>query len=189
MNYGANEGTWMVWDPTTGQGGDGAMVLTSKPNGGSRVADFVDGLSNTVGFAEVRAHGAYLLGGSPTATPPATAADQLALGGTLKNDSAHTGWTEGQTFQTGVTFALPPSTVVNFTSGGTTTEVDYISSRDGSSATNISYASAISRSYHTGGIVNVLLMDGSTRTVPSSVSVQAWRAAGTRSGRETLTLD
>ena len=54
-------GTWMVWDPNTGQGGDGAIVLTSDRNGGTKVGDIADGLSNTIGFTEVKAYGAYLL--------------------------------------------------------------------------------------------------------------------------------
>src|SRR5947207_1059077 len=53
-DYAANVGTWMVWNPNTGQGGDGAIVYTSDPNGGNKVAAFTDGLSNTVGYAEVK---------------------------------------------------------------------------------------------------------------------------------------
>jgi prepilin-type N-terminal cleavage/methylation domain-containing protein/prepilin-type processing-associated H-X9-DG protein len=185
LNYAANEGTWLVWNPVGGQGGDGAIVLTNDPNGGTRPADFLDGLSNTVGFAEVKAWGAYLLGGSPTATPPSTPAEQLALGGSLKTDVTHTGWTEGQTFHNGVTFALTPNTVVKFSSGGQDYDVDYVSSRDGSSATNRSFASMISRSYHP-GVVNVLLMDGSVRSVSSTIDLPTWRALGTRAGGEVV---
>ena len=36
-------------------------------------------------------------------------------------------------------------------------------------------------------IVNVTLCDGSVRTVPYSISLQAWRALGTRNGGETVT--
>ena len=185
LSYAANVGSWLVWNPSTGQGGDGAIVLTSSPLGGTRHADFSDGLSNTIGFAEVKAWGVYLLGGSPTATPPSTAAQQLALGGTAKIDSAHTGWTEGQTFHNGVTFALSPNTVVPFTSGTTTYDVDYVSVRDGASATAPSYASMVSRSYHT-GLVNVVLMDGSVRAVRSSINLNTWRALGTRAGGEVV---
>jgi type II secretory pathway pseudopilin PulG len=118
LNYAANEGTWLVWDPNTGIGGDGPIALTSDPRGGVAISEVTDGLSNTVGFAEVKAYGAYLLGGSPTPNPPATPADQVALGGNLRTDSAHTGWTEGQTFHNGVTFVFPPNTKVPFVSGG-----------------------------------------------------------------------
>ncbi|HEY1189447.1 MAG TPA: DUF1559 domain-containing protein, partial [Gemmata sp.] len=188
LNYAANVGSWMVWNPVTGQGGDGAIVLTSNSNGGTRHADFTDGLSSTVGFAEVKAYGAYLLGGAPTATPPATPAEQLALGGSLKTNSTHTGWTEGQTFHNGVTFVHTPNTVVSYTDPTGTYTVDYVSSRDGSSATAPSFAAMTSRSYHT-NVANVLSMDGSVRSVSSSVTLSAWRAAGTRNGGETVGLD
>src|SRR5262249_12480105 len=155
---------------TTGQGGNGAFPM----NQGNRVADFVDGLSNTVGFAEVKAYTSYLLGaGLPAgAAPPASPAALLALGGALKANVGHTGWTEGQTFQTGLTFVFTPSTPVLYTdAGGNTYDVDYVSSRDGSSATRLSYAAMTARSYHSGGVVNVLLMDGSVRAVDPSISL------------------
>jgi prepilin-type processing-associated H-X9-DG protein len=58
-------------------------------------------------------------------------------------------------------------------------DVDYVSSRDGSSATAPSYAAMIARSYHS-NLVNVLLMDGSVRSVTSSIDLATWRALGTR---------
>jgi prepilin-type N-terminal cleavage/methylation domain-containing protein/prepilin-type processing-associated H-X9-DG protein len=187
-SYAANVGTWFVYDPTAGRGGDGAFPM----NIGARVADFTDGMSNTVGFAEVKVFGAYLLGSGAlpaNAAPPASPAALLAMGGTLKTDVTHTGWTEGQTFQTGLTFVFPPNTQVSFVSNGTTYDVDFVSSRDGSSATNLSYAAMTSRSFHSGRVVNALLMDGSVRTVKSTISQQAWWAAGTRNGGESLGLD
>src|SRR5262245_23194726 len=50
LNYAANMGTWFIWNPATGQGGDGALPvnLQTKPAG------FLDGMSNTIGFAEVK---------------------------------------------------------------------------------------------------------------------------------------
>ena len=161
---GANFGSWFVYDPNTGKGGDGAFPL----NRGCRIGDFTDGLSNTIGFAETKAYGNYLLGGNaPTvanAPTPNTVADFLALGGTFKTDE-HTGWTEGQGFQTGMTFTLPPNTVTEFTdSTGAVWDVDYVSNRDGSSATKYSYDVLTSRSYHP-GVVCVFIMDGSVRTL------------------------
>lgn len=186
-SYAVNLGTWFVWDPNNGNTGDGAFAMNRE----MVFADYTDGTSNTVGLAEVKVFGAYLLGsGSLPANspPPNTPADVLALGGSLKTDVTHTGWTEGQTFQTGVTFVFPPHTKTPFSSGGLDYDVDYVSNRDGSSATKLSYAAMTSRSYHT-GVVNVLLMDGSVRAVRSTVSQTAWRAAGTRAGGETIGLD
>ena len=44
------------------------------------------------------------------------------------------------------------------------------------------------RSAHSGG-VNVAMCDGSVRFVPTVVDLEAWRAAATRKGNETLSLD
>jgi hypothetical protein len=157
-------------------------------NLGTRPGDFTDGLSNTVGFAEVKAYGSYLLNtGVPrslSAPPPATPAALVGLGGSLKANVSHTGWTEGQTFQTGFTFVFAPGTPVPYTTGGLTYDVDYVSSRDGSSATLPSYAAMTARSYHAAGAVNLLLMDGSVRPVPPSIDLATWRALGTRAGGE-----
>src|SRR5262249_9800392 len=152
--------------------------------------DFPDGMSNTIGYAEVKAYGTYLLGGSPTATPPANAAAVAALGGSLRTDSTHTGWTEGQTFHNGVTFVVTPKTNRSFMNPADSLlyDVDYVSSRDGSSATAKSYASMASRSYHSGG-VNVLYMDGSVHFVRSSIDLVTWRALGTRAGGEVVTVE
>jgi prepilin-type N-terminal cleavage/methylation domain-containing protein len=190
MNYAANEGSWFVWDPNTGKGGDGAFPLSSTGLG-LKATDFKDGMSNTIGFAEVTVFGDYLLGSGslPANTPPpGNAAAVVALGGSLKTAITHTGWTEGQTFQTGVTFVLPPNTVVPFVSAGVTHNVDWVSSRDGSSATVLSYAVMTSRSYHP-GVVNVFLMDGSVRQVSNSITPAAWTAASTRKGNESIGLD
>jgi len=187
-SYAANVGTWFVLDPATGQGGDGAFPM----NAGCTVADFTDGLSNTVGFAEVKVFGAYLLGTGSfqhNTPPPADPAALVALGGTLKTNVTHTGWTEGQTFQTGLTFVFPPNTQVPFVSNGATYDVDYVSSRDGSSATKLSYAAMTARSFHGGRVVNALLMDGSVRAIKSSISQPTWWAAGSRNGGEVFTLD
>jgi prepilin-type N-terminal cleavage/methylation domain-containing protein len=176
--YAYNVGQWFVWDPNTGLGGDGVFAM----NKCLRLTDIRDGTSHTVGFAEVKAFQPYLLGGNaPNALlvpPPASPAAVLAYGGKLST-TGHTGWTEGQTFQTGFTFVLTPNMVVPFTNATGNYDVDYISDRDGSSATNYSYDSVTSRSYHGGDMVNVLKMDGSVQTVSAGIDLLVWRAAGT----------
>ena len=49
-NYGFNFGTWFVYNPLTGQGGDGSFF----PNARLRIAAFTDGTSNTLLASEVR---------------------------------------------------------------------------------------------------------------------------------------
>jgi prepilin-type N-terminal cleavage/methylation domain-containing protein/prepilin-type processing-associated H-X9-DG protein len=192
--YGANVGTWMVWNPNTGSGGDGALPFTGQPSGGTTHASYRDGLSNTIGFAEVKAYTWTRVSNTalPANTPPpATVADVLALGGTLNTTglpSGHTGWTEAQTFHIGVTFVLTPNTPTLLNVAGTDYDIDQLTSREGSSTTRISFDVVTARSYHTGG-VNVLLMDGSVRFVTDSVSQAAWQAAATRAGGEPFGLD
>jgi prepilin-type N-terminal cleavage/methylation domain-containing protein/prepilin-type processing-associated H-X9-DG protein len=185
--YGANEGTWMVWNPSGATGGNGAFPIVAYPQQkGLRLMDMVDGTSTTVGFADVKAFGSYLRGsGTAPTTPPNTAADVLALGGSLKTVVAHTGWTEGQTFQTGLTFVLPPNTFVAYpnSADGLTYDVDWVSGLDGSSTTATSYAAMTARSYHSNG-VNTMFMDGSVRFITSAIDPTTWRALGTRNGGE-----
>jgi prepilin-type processing-associated H-X9-DG protein len=185
LSYAANVGSWFVFDPNKGEGGDGAIPI----NNATRPADFTDGLSNTIGFCEVKAYGSYFLGnGQPNtrnAPPPSSPSAMLALGGSLKSSVAHTGWTEGQTFQTGFTFVFTPNTVVSYTDpSGQNYDVDYVSSRDGSSATRLSFAAMTARSYHSAGTVNALFMDGSVRPIGPTIDLTTWRALGTRASGE-----
>lgn len=193
--YGANGGVWIVWNPNTGFGGDGAFPFSSQPNGGNTIGSFTDGTSNTIGFAEVKAYTWNRVSNTslPANTPPPqTVADVLALGGTLNVSSGipsgHTGWTEAQTFHIGVTFVLTPNTPTLLNVGGTNYDIDQLTSREGSSATRISYDVVTSRSYHS-GVVNVLFMDGSVRSVSNTINQAPWRAAATRAGGEVIGLN
>jgi hypothetical protein len=69
--------------------------------------------------------------------------------------------------------------------GGNTSDIDFVSNQEAATATGFTYAAVTSRGYPT-GIVNVLLMDGSVRSVTTSISVQTWQALGTRSGGEVV---
>jgi hypothetical protein len=60
--------------------------------------------------------------------------------------------------------------------------------QEGRSATITTFAAITSRSYHT-DLVNVGLMDGSVRSIRSSVSLTTWRAMGTRAGGEVIVND
>lgn len=188
LNYAANFGTWFIWSPATGQGGNGAIAVNTF----TRPADFTDGLSNTIGFAEVKAYQPYIRNTTdptvPNAPFPADAAAvaSLAATGSFRGEIGHTEWTDSPCHQSGFTFVFAPNTSVSFATGGTTYDIDVLTQVEGSHASKPSYAAITSRSYHTNGVVNVLLMDGSVRTVSPSINLTVWRALGSRNGGEVV---
>jgi prepilin-type N-terminal cleavage/methylation domain-containing protein/prepilin-type processing-associated H-X9-DG protein len=190
MTYGFNFGTWFVYDPATGAGGDGMFY----PNARLRPADISDGMSNTLGAAEVKAFTPYVRNtADPGPTPPSpagvaglAAGGQLKLGPNLNDNTGHTEWPDGRVHHSGFTTGFTPNTKVPFSSGGVNYDIDYNSRQEGNSATVRTYAAITARSYHSGGIVNVLLMDGSVRSMSPSISLVTWRALGTRLGGEVV---
>ena len=125
------------------------------------------------------------------AAPPATAADVVTMAntGTYRGEIAHTEWTDSPSHQSGFSFVMTPNTKVIYNTSGTMVDIDLLTQVEGSSATKPTYSAVTSRSYHSGNLVNVLLMDGSVRGVTSTVSQTTWRAYGTRAGGEVATLD
>lgn len=188
LNYGFNEGTWFIFDPQTGSAGDGVF----HPNRASRPGDLSDGLSNTLGVAEVKAFQPNLWDtGNPStlgAAPPATPADLAPYFGGTFDSNGHTEWVEGDVHESGVTTTFTPNQVVPYTVSGITYDIDLTSLRDGESITLPTYAAVTARSYHA-GIVNVLLMDGSARSVSNHIDLGVWRAIGTRAGGEPKSLE
>jgi hypothetical protein len=186
LNYGLNQGTWFIYDPVLAKGGDGAFA----PNLKARPADILDGLSNTLGATEVKAYQPNVWDTLKPATlnapPPATPAALLAFAGGTFDSNGHTEWVEGDVHETGFTTTFVPNTVVPYTSGGQQYDIDLTSMRDGESVTAPTYAAITARSFHS-GLVNALMMDGSTRTVSNRVMPATWQALGTRAGGESLT--
>ncbi len=190
--YGFNFGTWLIFNPTTRQGGDGITF----PNSRIRVADITDGTSNTLLASEVHAWTAYTRNGGPPSTAiPNTAAEVATyansglrdriLPGT-RDGTGHTEWANGHSHHSGFTTTLPPNTNVVFVDNGVTyNNTDYASRQEGSSLTSVSYSVLTSRSYHTGS-VNSALSDGSVRTFSSSIDQRVWRGLGTRDSGEVL---
>lgn len=184
VNYGVNMGTWFVYAPTTGEGGDGFAF----PNRTQNFASIIDGTSNTIAFGEVKAYTPYLRdGNNPAAAnvPPPAPTDIAGFGGNFKADSGHTEWVDGRIHQTGMTTTFTPNTVVPYSTGGTDYSVDFNSSREGITITNRTYATVTSRSYHPGG-VQVLLGDGSARFIAQTIDLATWRALGTRATGEVV---
>jgi prepilin-type N-terminal cleavage/methylation domain-containing protein/prepilin-type processing-associated H-X9-DG protein len=184
LNYGMNLGTWFIYDPNQGHGGDGI----SHPNGAINFAALLDGTSHTIAFAEVKAWTPYFRdGGNPSAANmpiPSAPSQVVALGGSFKKNSGHTEWVDGRVHQSGVTGTFPPNTKVLFASGGKIYDVDFTSAREGKAVGALTYAAVTSRSYHPGG-AQIVLADGSARFVAETIEIGIWRALSTRAGGET----
>ncbi|MCR4413381.1 MAG: DUF1559 domain-containing protein [Thermoguttaceae bacterium] len=190
--YGFNFGTWLVYQPATGQGGDGVFF----PNSQVTTAAIVDGTSNTLGAAEVRAFTSYFRNtADPGPTAPSSPAALAAfapgadfkLGPNTNQNTGHTEWADGRVHHSGITTAFTPNTRVSYLhTDGRTYDVDYNSQQEGRSATQPTYAAVTARSYHP-GIVNVVFMDGSARPLSETIDLATWRALGTRAGGEVAT--
>lgn len=185
--YGFNFGTWFVFDPVSGRGGDGAFF----PNAKLGMAAFTDGTSNTLLAGEVKAWTPYRRnGGPPTTVVPGNvvvAEAAIASGVQFKN-TGHTEWPDGRVHHQGITTTMPPNTNTTCSDGTNTfQECDYNSWQEGKDgvAGSPSYAIITSRSYHE-GIVQIALVDGSSRSISENIDLSIWRGLGTRSGGEVL---
>jgi len=189
INYAANMGTWMIYDPNTNTGGDGIFEATAYPYKYIGIRQVADGTSKTLAFAEVKAHWPDLdPGGTPNPTPPADPKAVPGLSGsTAQDEEAHTGWVEGRIDQDGFSATFPPNSVVSYIAGGRTFDVDFRTAEEGESTTEITYAAYTSRSYHP-DTVNAAMVDGSVRNFSSDTALLVWRALATRKGSETLDL-
>ncbi len=182
--YGYNAGTWNVFDNASKAQGNGAFA----PNSDYSDADFTDGLSNTLAFAEVKAFTPYLRDGDGAGAALPGTGDVSGYGGTFKSETGHTEWVDGRVHQTGFTTTFTPNTTVPHVDGGATYDVDFTNCREAkTSCTGTTYAAVTSRSWHT-GIVNACMMDGSVRSVSENVNLVIWREASTRGGGEASQL-
>jgi len=184
-SYGFSIGTWLGLDQQTARGGDGAFGYNLTHSFGG----ISDGLSNTLAAADVKAFTAALVdGGQPAAlnAPPPDTPEQVAgYGGAFDKDLCHTQWVTGRTIQSGLTATFPPNTVVPYTTGGVTYDVDFTSARVGPGNPQHTYRIVTARSYHAGS-VNALIMDGSVKSVSSNIDKFVWRAVGTRDKGEAI---
>ena len=186
--YGFNMGSWLIWDPASGQGSDGIFWMNSSTNS----ASIRDGLSSTLAASEVKSFTSYFRNSNdPGATVPASTtaiagftggvtASNFKLGPNTNDNTGHTEWCDGRVHHEGFTTVFRPNTVVNYLhTDGRTYDVDYNSRQEGSSTTARTYAAITSRGYHSGS-VNALMMDGASRSINQSLDLGVWRALGTR---------
>ena len=130
---------------------------------------------------------------------PAPQTTSFSSDGSTLNSNLHLDYNNPTVTEAGFTTAFPPNTPMTVavsnqnvgtgtaaTLGGNqvpnvtgTFDVDYVSLPESKTLTaGCTFAAVTSRSYHT-GLVNVLLMDGSVRSVNSGMSPQTWHALGT----------
>jgi prepilin-type N-terminal cleavage/methylation domain-containing protein len=183
INYAINYGSWFVYDFQTKKGGDGAFI----PNKRMKVAALSDGLSKTLGFAEVKAWGAVKTGGSAVATAPTSPTATCGLGGTLSAEGGHNEWVEGKLTKTAFTGTFPPNTIVPCDEGGVTYDIDWISKSESVTSTVATMGAVTSRSYHS-GCVNAGMMDGSTQSASDDIDQIVWRGLSTRNGGESVSI-
>jgi hypothetical protein len=128
----------------------------------------------------------------PGPTPPTSPtafdgmAGQLKLGPNLNDNTGHTEWPDGRVHHEGMTTAFAPNTNVAYNYGGKLYNIDYNSMQEGKSLTQPTYAAITARSYHAGNLVNITLLDGSTRSLAATIDLNVWRAMGTIGGSEVL---
>jgi prepilin-type N-terminal cleavage/methylation domain-containing protein len=183
INYALSVGTYLIYNPVDRTDGGAAF----GPNRRNPVSGFADGMSNTLGLAEVKAFTPRFQDhvGMPSIPPSSPASvSTMYTGGSWSATNGHTEWVCGRSIHAGFTTTFIPNTQVSHVLAGKTYDIDVTSSREGRNQTDPTFGIITARSYHT-GLVNVVLMDGSVRGISSSIEQGTWRSLGTRSGSET----
>ena len=148
--------------------------------GAVKIAAVTDGLSNTAMFAEIR-RGNRAASGVPAVDP-----QDIRTGIGLTGSTTPPGACDGMT--SSIRYAgLQYYRHLSITSRYSHTRTP---NAKGGDCTDGSFdrAHIAARSYHPGG-VNVCLGDGSVRFVTDTVSLNTWRALGTRGGNDILGSD
>ena len=158
---------------------------------GRRFRDCLDGLSNTLAFAEVKAWNPYFRDAGITGdiNMPVIPTDVCSLAGSFKTETGHTEWVDGRVHQSGFTTTFTPNTKVTCEVSGIEYDVDFTNFREGRIADPMpaTYAAVTSRSYHQGGVM-VGVMDGSVRFVNDSIDGELWQHLSTRAGHEIVAM-
>jgi len=186
LNYVANQGPWLVFDPVRREGGQGAFRHLQP----TRAAMISDGLSNTLGFAEVKVYQSYLRNASISSLShamPANIEAMCKLSGEYKPDGEHVEWVDGKVHETGFTTTFPPNTKSVCNTSGGPVDVDLVSQSEGKSATIPTFAAVTARSFHSNG-VQAVKMDGSVSFVANNIDRAIWQALSTRDGGESASL-
>ena len=190
-SYGFNMGTWFIYDPATGETGDGVFRV-GRP---AMHASISDGLSNTICATDVKAFTSYIRNANSfdSRLPENRnhflgATGELKLGQNFQKNTGHSVWTDGRVHHAGMTVTFAPNSRIRYVLEGHEYDVDFSSQQEGRDALSETYASVTSRSWHPSG-VNVARMDGSVGFVSDDVQLEVWRAVGSISGGEVTSID
>ena len=202
--YGFNEGDWFIWNALSTNGSNKGPNTRGVfgPNLSRRIAEFTDGMSQTLLATDVKALNPFCqVGGqfsepnlsSPTAPLPSPYVDPLSVASEYATVAAcnanppsqgHTAWVDGNSQETGMTTAFPPNKpAINPNSGADLDILTLLISKD-----QPQYGAITARSYHPGG-VNALFADGGVRMAKSTIDGMTWRALGTIAGAEVISSE
>ncbi len=196
-NYGFCQGDWFVWGGFNGPQNRQAF----GPNRSRRLAEFVDGLSNTLVAAEVKTyqaasncrHTPLPSVNDPNQIPspdadPFTVAPEYDNGGCVTQNQSefHTEWSDGHAHTGGFTTAWPPNKAILGRAMYRGMDLDLNGKNEEEGGPT--FAAINARSYHPGG-VNALFGDGSVRFVKGTIAGMTWRALGTVAGGEVAGSD
>jgi prepilin-type N-terminal cleavage/methylation domain-containing protein/prepilin-type processing-associated H-X9-DG protein len=192
-SYHMNYGTWVKANGWDGLFAPNFVAAGAKGNAGVRFKEVADGLSNTAAFAEVAMGLGNDAGSGGRRDPRVDCYEASSLASTVTGArSTLTGmdwttagfaggwsppwswrgypWREGSIWRNGYTHLLPPDSPCWRANGDWFQLVSPPSS------------------FHGGG-VNVLMGDGAVRFVGDDINPDAWTAAGSKAGGESLSLD
>jgi prepilin-type processing-associated H-X9-DG protein len=113
---------------------------------------------------------------------------EAKLGPNTNDNTGHTEWPDGRVHHSGMTTFFAPNTIVPYEHNGETYDIDFNSLQEGKSATQPTYAAITARSYHPGGMINVVMLDGSVHSISDAIDLVTWRQLGTVRGGELVTL-
>ncbi|MDX1929972.1 MAG: DUF1559 domain-containing protein [Pirellulaceae bacterium] len=180
--YAMSMGQYLIYNPTNRRDGGSAFA----PNRKNSLSGFTDGLSSTVGLAEVKAFTPRFHDFVGMPSVPPTSPNQVSTsytGGSWSDVNGHTEWVCGRAIHAGFTSTFAPNTKVLHQQGGIVYDIDVTSSREGRNQVDPTYGVITSRSYHT-GLVNAVYMDGSVRTIANTIDLPTWQALNTRAAGE-----
>jgi prepilin-type N-terminal cleavage/methylation domain-containing protein/prepilin-type processing-associated H-X9-DG protein len=191
-SYGNVVGDWYVWEEL-GQ----VNRVAFSPNVSKRLAQFTDGLTNTILYSEAQI-GHYefrtckSLGGMTYNSYPAvlqtpamvaTIAPSCSTGDS--GPRGHISWTNGSVFNSGVTTANTPNAKIVLPGYGSYSwDLVTIDEDQGGPV----FACITADSYHPGG-VNTLMGDGSVRFTKDNINGVIWRALSSIAGGEVISSD